>query len=126
LIGLDLSNLAARQADWLSTRQKLISENVSHADTPGYQARDVKPFVDLVESGAQRLTVTSPRHIAIDPASPSSVGTAAARPWDVKHSGNSVSLDQQMMKASEVRSAYNLNIGIVRAFNRMLLASVKG
>ena len=126
MIGLALAGLAARQADWLAARQRLISENVAQADTPGYQARDVKPFADLVASGAPRFAVTSRGHMTPDPTSSAAIRTGVGQSWDVKHSGNSVSLEQQMSNAGEVRTAYGLNVGIVRAFNRMLLASLKG
>jgi flagellar basal-body rod protein FlgB len=125
LLDLALTALASRQADWLAVRQKTISDNIAQSDTPGYQARDVRPFADVLNR-VSGLATTSPRHIALDETSGAAVNTKTADSWDVKHSGNTVSLDQQLLKANEVRSAYSLNVGIVRAFNRMILASVKG
>ncbi len=45
--------------------------------------------------------------------------------WEITHSGNSVSLEQELIKAGEVNRAYKLNTGIAKAFHRMLLASAK-
>ena len=50
----------------------------------------------------------------------------ASDPWDVTHSGNSVSVEQEMMKAGDVNRAYALDTSIVKAFHRMYLASAKG
>jgi flagellar basal-body rod protein FlgB len=46
--------------------------------------------------------------------------------WDVTHSGNSVSMEQELIKAGEVNRSFALNAGILKAFHRMLLASAKG
>ena len=41
------------------------------------------------------------------------------------HSGNSVSLEKEMIKASEVNRSYKLNTSVVKAFHRMLITSAK-
>ena len=47
-------------------------------------------------------------------------------PWEVTYSGNSVSLEQEMLSANEVNRNYSLNMAIVKGFNQMLSMSVKG
>ena len=46
--------------------------------------------------------------------------------WDVVHSGNSVVLEQELIKAGEVNRSFALNAGIIKAFHRMLVASARG
>ena len=46
--------------------------------------------------------------------------------WHTYDSGNSVSLEKEMVKAGQVNGAHSLNNGVVKAFHRMLLASAKG
>jgi flagellar basal-body rod protein FlgB len=46
-------------------------------------------------------------------------------PWETTYSGNTVSVEDQLMKAGEVSRGYALNTSIVKAFHRMMLASVK-
>ncbi|MDE2579160.1 MAG: flagellar basal body rod protein FlgB [Hyphomicrobiales bacterium] len=122
-----LFQLAARQADWLALRQKTIAENVAQADTPGYGARDVAPFATALGSAGLAMTRTSSGHIAMSgEQTAKSPGLRESGSWDVSYSGNSVSLEQQMLKANEVRQSYMMNTNIVKAFNRMLLASLKG
>lgn len=41
------------------------------------------------------------------------------------HSGNSVSLEQEMIKGNDVNRDYSMNSAVVRSFHRMLLSSVK-
>jgi flagellar basal-body rod protein FlgB len=45
--------------------------------------------------------------------------------WDVLHSGNSVNLEQEMMKGGEVNRAHALNLNVVRSFHQMLMSAVK-
>ena len=41
---VNLFELAAKQAQWLSVRQSAIAGNVANVNTPGYHALDVEPF----------------------------------------------------------------------------------
>ena len=45
--------------------------------------------------------------------------------WLVTHSGNSVSVEQELMKAGEVARNHALNTSIAKSFHRMYLASLK-
>jgi flagellar basal-body rod protein FlgB len=53
------------------------------------------------------------------------VEAANSSSWDVTHSGNSVSIEQELINAGEVNRAYRLNTSIAKAFHRMILASAK-
>ena len=125
MLGLTLSDIAARQADWLVARQKIISENIANSDTPGFHARDVRPFSEVLQQTSLDVAMTSPAHLGSGAPQAPTLSAYESHSWDIKHSGNSVSLDEQLLKANEVRSAYSLNVGVIRAFNRMVLASVK-
>ena len=48
-----------------------------------------------------------------------------SEPWETTHSGNSVSLEQELINAGDVNRAYKLNTSIAKTFHRMLLASAK-
>ena len=52
-------------------------------------------------------------------------GVRKEEPWDVTHTGNSVSLEQELIKAGDVNRAYRLNTSVAKAFHRMILASAK-
>lgn len=122
---LFLFELASSQARWLELRQSTIATNVANANTPGFKARDVEPFNKVLDAVPVRLATTSPAHMQLSPAETDTRATAKKDSWDVVHSGNSVSLEQEMIKGSDVNRDYSMNSAIVRSFNRMVLTSAK-
>jgi flagellar basal-body rod protein FlgB len=117
--------LASSQARWLELRQSTIALNVANANTPGFKARDVEPFNKVLDATPVRLAMTSPSHMQVSATETDTRATAKKDSWDVVHSGNSVSLEQEMIKGSDVSQAYSLNTAIVRSFHRMLLTGMK-
>lgn len=122
---LYLLELASSQARWLELRQSTIAANVANANTPGFRSRDVEPFNKVLDTIPVQLAVTSPSHIQLSAAETNTRATAKKQSWEIVHSGNSVSLEQEMIKAGEVNRDYSLNAGIVRACHQMLLSSSK-
>lgn len=120
-----LFDLASRHMTWLSERQAVTAANIANADTPGYRARDVASFSDFVETAETGMVTTSPTHMGLA----ASERTAAARTdggsWASSHSGNNVSIEQELMKSSSANRMLNVDASIARAFHRMLLLSVK-
>lgn len=123
---LALLGLAAQQAKWLSVRQAAVSENVANVNTPGFRALDVRPFQDVLQRVQTDLAATHPGHIVTSPLGAATTALKQADGADVTASGNSVSLEQELLKAGEINRAYAMNSGIVKTFHRMLLASVRG
>lgn len=118
-----LSALRTR-LEWLSERQKLLSENIANADTPGYRARDLKP-VDfhkmLKRNSTSALALTHPMHIK------GGLGDqnfrfqpTEAEGYEVNPSGNSVSIEEQMVKLGETQMEYETATGIYRKQSQML------
>ncbi|MCJ2122113.1 flagellar basal body rod protein FlgB [Methylobacterium sp. J-077] len=120
-----LLNLASRQLQHLSTRQAVISGNIANANTPGYRARDLTPFGDMLDKTTLAMAATHAGHFEIDGPTARPARPTQSDGWDVVHSGNSVNLEEQMMKSGEISRDQALNTGIVKAFNRMLAMSVK-
>ncbi|RZJ85041.1 MAG: flagellar basal body rod protein FlgB [Brevundimonas sp.] len=99
---------------WLDERQRVIAQNVANADTPGYVARDINQPTDFAAAmrsgGGLQMTRTSAAHIA--PSTPQ----AHFNPVDMPDSettldGNSVVVEEQMLKMAESRMAYDAAIG---------------
>jgi flagellar basal-body rod protein FlgB len=120
-----LFDVASRQAKWLATRQATISGNVANANTPGYKALDVEPFADVMDKTQLAMTATDSEHIGFDASRVRAAKVKKSDSWDIMHSGNSVSLEQEMVKAGEVNRQHSLNTSIVKSFHRMLLASTR-
>jgi len=126
LVESAILQLTHRHAQWLMARQKVLSENIAHASSPGYRAIDVEPFEKLVAAGGLDLRATSPRHLRIAQDGTQAIGTRVQRAFETSHSGNTVSLDRQLVTANEVRQAYMLNSSIVKSLNRLLSSAIKG
>ena len=123
---LALFSLASQNASWLSTRQATIAANVANANTPGYHARDVQPFSAVLSHLNLPMATTSASHIQPASFGGGKVNVKTTDSWDVLYSGNSVDLEQEMMKAGDVNRAHALNVNVTRAFHQMLINAVKG
>jgi flagellar basal-body rod protein FlgB len=114
------------QGRWLAVRQATVAQNVANASTPGYKGLDVTPFADVYDQYQATMVSTNPAHFGGDQMEPTSLAAKDANAWEVTHSGNSVSLEQEMLKANEVNRAYSMNTAVMKAFNQMMSSSVKG
>jgi len=120
-----LTKLVSNNNDWLSVRQATIAENIANANTPGFHARDLEPFTSVISKTQLAMTATHAGHLGqmMEVSRPSDVEKADS--WTVTHSGNSVSVEQELMKAGEVARDHSLNASIAKSFHRMYLAAVK-
>jgi flagellar basal-body rod protein FlgB len=105
---------------YLSERQRVIAQNVANADTAGYAAQDLKPFSFQVQAAAAQMTgvqsTTQPGHLTAPHASRRGLGGGTFKPVRMPDSettldGNSVVLEEEMMKMSEARMSYEAAIG---------------
>jgi flagellar basal-body rod protein FlgB len=120
---LQLFDTAFRRNEWLAERQALISANVANANTPGYKAKDIESFEDVMRNSLP-MTVTDPKHLSVGGGvgEPRNVNSDQA---EILHSGNNVSLEEEFLKSSEVARNYAMNTQIIKAFSRMLLSATK-
>ncbi|HEY9235849.1 MULTISPECIES: flagellar biosynthesis protein FlgB [Phenylobacterium] len=106
----------------LNARERLISQNVANSDTPGYTPTDLKPysFEAQVKAASTVQAVTQPGHMV-----PTSQRSAGFRPQQAKDSettldGNSVVLEEEMLKMAEARMNYDAAIGFYQKSLGML------
>ncbi|MEX0404194.1 flagellar basal body rod protein FlgB [Aquibium sp. LZ166] len=121
---VNLFDLASQQARWLSVRQSAVAGNIANMNTPGYQAVDVQPFERVLENSKLRMQPTSPGHIAIG-ANGGEFDVRTDETAMVSVSGNSVTIEQELVKAGEVRRGFEMNTAIVKAFHRMMMMTVR-
>jgi flagellar basal-body rod protein FlgB len=109
--------LAERRLAWLEARQRVLSQNIAHADTPGYRPRDLRPFAAVLagQAGGVGLARTDPLHLA---AARGAAADPAARPdrrtAERARNGNAVALDTQALKVADTDSAHGLALGLHR------------
>jgi flagellar basal-body rod protein FlgB len=120
-----LFELASRHAEWLSTRQATIAGNIANADTPGFKAKDVEPFTEVLEKTQLAMATTASRHLAMGATMTDATDVAEGHGWAVKESGNSVTLEAELLKSGEVDREFSLNTSIQKSFYRLLMTSVK-
>lgn len=113
--------LAGTRMDYLAQRQKLVAENVVNANTPDYQARDLKSFDSVMEGIRPVETArTDGLHLAGSRSTAGFREAGKAGLWETTPSGNAVSLDQEMIKGSETRDAFALTTSLFQRNVQML------
>ena len=79
-----------------------------------------------MDSVRTEMTATNAKHLSLgDTRRTSSAPVAEQTEWETMHSGNSVSLEQELIKAGEINRSYRLNTSVVKSFHRMMLNSMK-
>ena len=109
-----LFKLASARLQWLSDRQRVLSENIANADTAKYKARDVEGFQSYLDR-SQNLTVKPTAEV-------DEVPTA----WGEDVSGNSVILEEQLMLASSTAGQYRIAASLYRKAHEMLISVAGG
>jgi flagellar basal-body rod protein FlgB len=122
---VNLFELAAQQSRWLSVRQAAIAGNIANANTTGYTALDVEPFSKILDARTVGIQATQAGHIG---ARAGEEGVRV-RPQEadgvLMPSGNSVNLEEELIKAGEVRRSFEINTAVVKAFHRMMMMTTK-
>jgi flagellar basal-body rod protein FlgB len=120
---LPLVSMLKTRMHWHQTRQKLLAENVSNADTPGFKPKDLKAPLFRPDGTVQAMPV------AVERTDPAHMGTAAARGgedptgarrFETTPSGNAVSLEDEMLKVSQNQSDFQLAASLYQKSLQML------
>jgi flagellar basal-body rod protein FlgB len=128
---MPLMAMIKQRMSWLSARQNVLAQNVANADTPGFTARDLKPvnFEDILKnstspkSAQSGMTVTDPRHISLTQSGSSSFTDYSAPDGEASPSGNSVSLEQEMIRVADTQAEYQAASNLyAKAIDMMKLA----
>jgi flagellar basal-body rod protein FlgB len=112
--------------NWVALRQAVTAENVANADTPGYRAKEASAFEATVERAGLQLATTGPGHMTAPDAGRIEFATETIRAGDESLSGNNVSLETEMLKASQNTRMMSIDTAVTRSFHRMMLAGLKG
>ncbi|MEO1549603.1 MAG: FlgB family protein [Pseudomonadota bacterium] len=109
---LTIFSLASALAQHASQRQDVIAQNVAHADTPGFKARDLTPFSASLDGNAPTaLTQTRPGHVGSFSRSTFAVEEISL-PGAEAPNGNTVSLEDQMLRSAQARQSHDLALGV--------------
>jgi len=135
LTSVPLLDVLQKRMSWLSARQNVLSQNVANADTPGYSAVDLKPvdFEKVLQQSTEPaafqggLVVTDPHHIATTPSDASGFQSTAAGDDAIDQTGNTVSVEEEMMKVADTQAQYQAATNIyAKAISMMRTAIDSG
>ncbi|MGP9788478.1 FlgB family protein [Roseinatronobacter sp. NSM] len=115
----DVMRMAQQMARHAAARQVVISENVAHADTPGYQARDLPSFGDVIGNGLS-MRSTRAGHFGFGAAGPEVSARVDTTATSRSPNGNTVSLEQQMMRAAETRQSHDMALSVYASARNIL------
>lgn len=133
---MTIENISLFQAmnakmNYLAQRQKVISQNVANADTPDYigqdlQKADFSKLVANIDKNKMHVTIdtSNPLHQLAPNQSPVPKVANNKTPYEVEPDGNSVVLEEQMVKASDVQMNYTLMLNLYRDTADMIRTSL--
>jgi len=102
LDNINILKLASAMARYAADRHQLLSENIANADTSNYRAKDLEPFSEAYSRLASKTHQSGDR----------SVFSGDEAPWRTNlidtpglesPNGNTVSLEDQMMRTIEAQ-----------------------
>lgn len=117
---LGLTQMAQSMASHAGARMGVIAQNVANADTPRYRAQDLGSFAEIY-SGDHEMRATRAGHYR------SGLGLEAKLIFadgEVAPNGNSVSLEQQMVKSAQARQDHEMALSVYRATSNVLRAAL--
>lgn len=122
-----LENLAIFQGmhqkmGWLSTRQRVLAQNITNADTPDYRPNDLKPMNYKETMGRYMNAMsldTKPQRVSISKTDEAHMthklsvgrrpgGEESRNTYEVAPAENAVVLEEQMIKSSETAMQYQM------------------
>ncbi len=122
---MNIFQLASQLAAHATQRQALIAQNTANADTPGYKARDLTPFAESFENGGgMALKATRAGHLQPSGRSSGAEVVVDSLFGAESPNGNSVSIEDQMVRAAHVRQQHDLAIGIYQKSLQILRTSM--
>ena len=122
---------------YLSDRQRVIAENVANANTPGYQAQDLKPFsfhaqvqaasaaagsVAAVPAGTMAMTRAG--HMQPKGSRPG-VRVTKSPDSEMTLDKNGVVLEDEMVKLTSTRMEYDAAVGFYQSSMNMLKTAIR-
>lgn len=106
---IPLFSMLRTKMNWHQERQRVLAENVSNADTPKFQPRDLAPpSFDARRPAATELSLarTSTAHLAGAAGNTRFQMERGGSSFEARPSGNAVVLEDEMMKVANNQMDY--------------------
>ena len=119
--GIDLIKLMKLKMAYHAERQDVLAQNMANIDTPGYQAKDLKPldFESMAMESSKRLKIraTSPSHITASAHPQTEFRDEKSRKtFETTLVKNNIVLEEQAAKIAENQMEYQK---VTNLYNKM-------
>jgi flagellar basal-body rod protein FlgB len=118
LFQLKLFQRMSERMGWLGARQEVLAQNIANADTPRFVPHDMKAlkFVDhLNEVASVTQERTDPMHMSGTTTADASIDDQKTKKqYETAPVGNSVVLEEQMVKLADAQASYQLMTNLYR------------
>ena len=103
---IGLRDAIRNRLNHLTVRQAAISSNIANVNTPNYKAKEVT-FQKVLSNSSLSVRQTNAKHLAPISAK-NSGGIPTESKLNPKHNGNTVHIDEQMIKLNDLKLSYRL------------------
>lgn len=114
---MTLFRMAREKMSWLGQRQAVLAQNIANANTPSYRSKELAPIDfdrELRSIQPVRLAATTGNHLdgTVVPPEHKVQRDRLRDVYEVNPDGNSVVMEEQLMKVSETQVQYQLATNI--------------
>lgn len=131
LTNLPMFGIMRGRLSWLNQRKEVLATNIANSDTPDFGAKDIQSFdarreIKKTPNFSVNVALTNPQHLK----GRNSAGNGAfkaqdeRRPYETAPAGNSVILEEQMVKMNETSVNHELVTSLYRKHLGMLKAAI--
>lgn len=103
-----VSDALTQRMNFLVQRQGVVAGNIANANTPGYLAKDLTDSGGKAPASSFGMAMTNAQHMKSGSNSAAVAGTVTEDARFIQHNGNSVRLDAEMLKMTEVQLNYRM------------------
>lgn len=122
---LNVFKIAYSMATHAGKRQALVSQNIANADTPGYHAKDIKPFKEVYAAGPRPGDMVASRGSHLNGNKGSQMDWAVTTSSEgTDPNDNSVSIETEILNGVEVKRQHDRALAIYKSSMNILRASI--
>jgi len=123
---LSLFRLATAKAEYAARRQTVTAQNMAQADTPGYKARDLPPFSEIYRAprAGMEMRGSHPAHFRQGISATALEARAEIMPGNASPNGNTVSVETEMIRASEIQRDHNMALTVYGSGLKLLRTAI--
>lgn len=114
--------------NYSSTKQKVIAQNISNADTPNYKSKDVS-FKSALQSAMDNSMTTKKsdvRHFDLKGNASSNIAITTNQNTSYNNNGNNVDIDKEMSELATNQIYYNALVERINGKFQTLQSVIRG